>query len=216
MIGICVHVCIWWHVLYVVECGVCVHSVCMVCGYICMCAHACIPFPWEASLALPRPACMRATALYFSLSPLKPQSISHGDAWPGWHSGIEALLNTQIVPGLFLVLAASRGGKWVLPQLRNSKFTPSSHHREMRKPSALIKQPGAPHRASFFHSLVCILERKKRSTQCSMNIVTLEQGGPDFNLILAASSCWLQRMRSIHRAPQFCLLICELDKDIPC
>ena len=131
-----------------------------VCGYICMYAHACIPFPWEASLALPRPAYMGAIA--FFLSPPKPQSISHGDAWPGWHSGLGALLNTQIVPGLFLVLAASRGGKWFLPQLRNSKFTPSSHHREMRKPSTLIKQPGAPHRASFFHSLVCFLEKKKK------------------------------------------------------
>lgn len=29
-----------------------------------------------------------------------------------------------------------------------------------------------------------------------MNVMTLEQEGPDFNLILAASSCWLQRIRS--------------------
>lgn len=35
-----------------------------VCGYICMYAHACIPFPWEASLALPRPAYMGAIAFF--------------------------------------------------------------------------------------------------------------------------------------------------------
>lgn len=146
--GMC---CMWLSVVYV--------FMCMVCGYMSMCVHVCISFPWEANPALPRPACMAATAL--SLSPPKPRSISQGDASPGWCSGLGALLNTQIVPSLFLVLAASRGGKWILPRLKNSTFTPSSHHREVRMSSSLIKRPSAPHGASFYHSLVWERERQR-------------------------------------------------------
>lgn len=86
-----------------------VGSVCMVCGHMSICAHVCDPPLWEASPALPSPAYMGAPAL--SLPPPTLHSISGGDASPGQCSGLGMLLNTQIVPCLFLVLAASRGGK---------------------------------------------------------------------------------------------------------
>lgn len=43
---------------------------------------------------------------------------------------------------------------------------------------------------SFLPFTGLFARKKMKITQCSMNVLTLEQGGPDFNLILAASSCW--------------------------
>ena len=107
------------------------------CMYTCMGMHmymhiymwvcVCVPDPASQRQAqvIPSPASAKWPQASLCL-PCQSHSISRGDASPGWRSRLRVLLNTQIVPGLFLVLADSRGGKWILPLLRNSKFVPSS------------------------------------------------------------------------------------------
>ena len=122
---------------------VCMH-VCMrvcVCGfvyvYVCMYGHGYVYAYIYVSVSVPDPASQRqaqvtpspASAKWPQASscfPCQSHSISRGDTSPGWRSRLRVLLNTQIVPGLFLVLADSRGRKWIPPLLRNSKFVPSS------------------------------------------------------------------------------------------
>lgn len=121
----CVHegMCVW----------ICVH----VCMYACMGTGMCMHIYIYVSVSVPDPASQRqaqvtpspASAKWPQASscfPCQSHSISRGDTSPGWRSRLRVLLNTQIVPGLFLVLADSRGRKWIPPLLRNSKFVPSS------------------------------------------------------------------------------------------
>lgn len=132
--------------VYVCRCVyACVHEgLCMcvwirVCVCVCMYGHGyvCAYMYVSMSVSVPDPASQRqaqvtpspASAKWPQASscfPCQSHSISRGDASPGWCSRLRVLLNTQTVPGLFLVLADSRGGKWIPPLLRNSKFVPSS------------------------------------------------------------------------------------------
>lgn len=123
----CVCMCAWGYV--------CV-DLCT-CVYVCMYGHGYVYAYIYMSVSVPDPASQReaqvtpspASAKWPQASscfPCQSHSISRGDASPGWRSRLRVLLNTQIVPGLFLVLADSRGRKWIPPLLRNSKFVPSS------------------------------------------------------------------------------------------
>ena len=123
----CVCMCAWGYV--------CV-DLCT-CVYVCIYGHGYVYAYIYVSVSVPDPASQRqaqvtpspASAKWPQASscfPCQSHSISRGDASPGWRSRLRVLLNTQIVPGLFLVLADSRGRKWIPPLLRNSKFVPSS------------------------------------------------------------------------------------------
>ena len=123
----CVCMCAWGYV--------CV-DLCT-CVYVCMYGHGYVYAYIYMSVSVPDPASQRqaqvtpspASAKWPQASscfPCQSHSISRGDASQGWRSRLRVLLNTQIVPGLFLVLADSRGRKWFPPLLRNSKFVPSS------------------------------------------------------------------------------------------
>ena len=123
----CVCMCAWGYV--------CV-DLCT-CVYVCIYGHGYVYAYIYMSVSVPDPASQRqaqvtpspASAKWPQASscfPCQSHSISRGDASPGWRSRLRVLLNTQIVPGLFLVLADSRGRKWIPPLLRNSKFVPSS------------------------------------------------------------------------------------------
>ena len=123
----CVCMCAWGYV--------CV-DLCT-CVYVCIYGHGYVYAYIYMSVSVPDPASQRqaqvtpspASAKWPQASscfPCQSHSISQGDASPGWRSQLRVLLNTQIVPGLFLVLADSRGRKWIPPLLRNSKFVPSS------------------------------------------------------------------------------------------
>lgn len=133
MLCVCVQTCVCMCARGYVH--VCVDS--CTCVYVCMNGHGYVYACTYVSVCVPDPASQRqaqvtprpASAKWPQASscfPCQSHSISRGDASPGWRSRLRALLNTQIVPGLFLVLADSRGGKWILPLLRNSKFVPSS------------------------------------------------------------------------------------------
>ena len=123
----CVCMCAWGYV--------CV-DLCT-CVYVCIYGHGYVYAYIYMSVSVPDPASQRqaqvtpspASAKWPQASscfPCQSHSISRGDASPGWRSRLRVLLNTQIVPGLFLILPDSRGRKWIPPLLRNSKFVPSS------------------------------------------------------------------------------------------
>lgn len=123
----CVCMCAQGHVHVCVNSRTCVYVWACTCVCIYTCECVCVPDPASQRQArvIPSPASAKWPQASLGL-PCQSHSISRGDASPGWRSRLRVLLNTQIVPGLFLVLADSRGGKWILPLLRNSKFVPSS------------------------------------------------------------------------------------------
>lgn len=128
---VCVPICVClWHEgmrAYVCEfMDVCLHAYTCTCVCVCVCVCACLASISERQAQVIPSLALAKWPQASPCLPCQSHPISQGDASPGWRSRLRMLLNTQIVPGLFLVLADSRGGKWIPPLLRNSKFIPSS------------------------------------------------------------------------------------------
>lgn len=159
----CVHedmcLCVWIHVHVCLYVHACVHMCVYVSVYLTSTSE-------RQAQVISRPASAKWSQASLYL-PCQSHPISQGDASPGWCSQLRVLLNTQMVPSLFLVLTDSRGGKWVLSLLRNSKFIPSSVTTGRSKCYKALQNNQQSWTEHFWGFLVCFSMKNFKKEVCA-------------------------------------------------